>query len=212
MSFLKSVLFGCEGSYNIFGTPVTFERELPSDWTRNPPDLKGVDLISQLASKCINSNAFRLVTQGYIHLFIHEMSHALACKFVVGLNAKVTIFTSACVSRARFPQEMFSVEAWRQTFVSVAGPIGNIAFCACKLVVATRFKKYLSWPLALVLGSGAVIWMCGELLYAYTSASKKDGGDFGKIACHGNTHLALASTALIGQLALGTFAAIKLSD
>ena len=96
-----------------------------------------------------------------------------------------------------------------QTVISIAGPMGNVAFSTCKLVAATALKNYLPWPIALTLGSGAVIWMSGELLYAYVSALNRDHGDFGQIACCGNTHLALASTALISQVALGIFAAIK---
>ena len=46
MSFLKSVLFGSEGSYNIFGTKVKFQNELPSHLT--PPSLDGAGVISQL--------------------------------------------------------------------------------------------------------------------------------------------------------------------
>jgi len=37
----------------------------------------------------------------------------------------------------------------------------------------------------------------------------RDAGDFDKIARRGDTHLALASTALVIQAALGIFAAIK---
>lgn len=87
----------------------------------------------------------------------------------------------------------------------------DIAFSSCKLVAATALKSYISWPVALALGIGAVIWMSGELLYAYVSASNRDHGDFGCIARRGNTHLALAGAALASQCALGIFAAIKLA-
>lgn len=209
MSFFKSILFGCEGSYNIFGTPVKFQNELPSHLT--PPSLEGAGLISQLAFKCINSNAFRWITQGYTHVFVHEMSHAVACKVLVGQNSEVDFFTSLCMGKNALPPAAVHASDWKKTAIEIAGPMGDIAFSSCKLVAATALKSYLSWPVALALGSGAVIWMSGELLYAYVSASKRDNGDFGYIARRSNTHLALASTALVSQVALGIFAAIKLA-
>ena len=208
MSFLKSVLFGADGSYNIFGTKVKFQNELPSHLT--PPSLDGAGVISKLAFKCINSNAFRWITQGYTHVFVHEMSHAIAYKVLIGQNSEVDFFTSLCVGKNAPPPAAAYASDWEKTIIEVAGSMGDIAFCTCKLVAATALKSYLSWPIALALGSGAVIWMSGELLYAYTSALNRDAGDFGCIARRGNTHLALASTALVSQVALGIFAAIKL--
>lgn len=209
MSFLKSVLFGSKGSYNIFGTKVKFQNELPSYLTL--PSLNGAGIISKLAFNCINSNAFRWITQGYTHVFVHEMSHAIACKVLTGQNSKVDFFTSLCIGKNASPPAVTYASDWKKTVINVAGPMGDIAFSTCKLVAATALKSYLSWPVALALGSGAVVWMSGELLYAYVSAANKDHGDFGKIASRGNTHLALASTALVSQVALGIFAAIKLA-
>jgi len=60
-----------------------------------------------------------------------------------------------------------------KTIVDVSGPLGDIAFSSCKLIAATALKNYLFWPIALALGSGGVIWMSGEFLYAYISASNK---------------------------------------
>lgn len=207
MSFLKSVLFGSDGSYNIFGTKVKFQNELPSHLT--PPSLDGAGVISKLAFNCINSNAFRWITQGYTHVSVHEVSHAIVCKALTGQNSEVNFFTSLCIGKNNYPPALSYASDWKQTMVDISGPMGDIAFSTCKLVAATALKSYLSWPVSLALGSGAVIWMSGELLYAYVSASNRDYGDFGCIARRGNTHLALASTALISQVALGIFAAIK---
>jgi hypothetical protein len=207
MSFLKSVFFGSEGSYNIFGTKVKFQDELPLNLT--PPSLDGASVISKLAFNCINSNAFRWITQGYTHVFVHEMSHAIACKALTGQKSEVNFFTSLCIGMNEYPLTITYVSDWKKTVIYAAGPMGDIAFSTCKLVAATALKSYLSWPVALTLGSGAVVWMSGELLYAYVSAANKDHGDFGKIASRGNIHLALASTALVSQCALGIFAAIK---
>jgi hypothetical protein len=208
MSFLKSVFFGYEGSYNIFGTQVNFVNEFPQHLT--PPTLDGAGVISQLAYKCLKSNAFHWITQLHTHSFVHEMSHALACKALTGQNSKVNVFYKRG-GLIQYPPAARNSSDWKSTVIDLAGPMGNVAFSTCKLNAATALKPYLSWPVSLVLGSGAVIVMSGELLYAYVSASKKDHGDFGFIARRGNTHLALASIALISQCALGIFTAIKLS-
>lgn len=209
MSFLKSVLFGCEGSYNIFGIQAKFENELPSRYS--PVSLEGAGLISKMASKCLNSKVFRWITQGYTHVFTHEMSHALACKLLTNKNSTVHVIKSICEGITIHPTELVCASDWKNTIVDVAGPLGDIVFSSCKLVAATALKNYLSWPIALAMGSGGVIWISGELLYAYISASNRDSGDFGKIALRGNTHLALASTALVSQVALGILAAVKLA-
>jgi hypothetical protein len=208
MSFLKSVLFGYQGSYNVFGIQVKFENELPPDFIRPNSNLNGAGVISQLAYKFFKSNAFHWITQLHTHVFVHEMGHALSIKALTGQNSEVKIFYKRG-GVTQPPAALRYASDWKQTVVEAAGPMADIAFSTCKLVAATALKRYLSWPVALVLGSGAVMWMFGELLYAYVSASKKDDGDFGCIARRGNTHLALASTALVSQCALGIFAAIK---
>ncbi len=209
MSFLRSVFFGSEGSYNIFGTQVKFENRLPLDYPFI--SLHGAGLISKMAFKCLNSNAFRWVTQGYAHVFIHEMSHALAWKILTSQNSTIHISTSLCNGGTTHSNSSIKVADWKHTILGVAGPMGDIAFSSCKLVAATALKNYLPLPVTLALGSGGVIWISGELFYAYISASKKDAGDFGQIARRGNTHLAFASAAIICQIALGIFAAIHLA-
>lgn len=209
MSFLKSVLFGDEGAYNIFGIQVKFENEVPSHYSL--VSLEGAGLISKMALKCLSSDAFRWITQGYAHVFTHEMGHALACKLLTNQNSTVHVIKSTCEGGTTFPSGLVNMADWKKTIVDVSGPFGNIAFSSCKLLAATSLKNYLSWPIALTLGSGGVIWISGELLYAYVSASNRNAGDFGKIAGRGDTHLALASAALVSQAALGIFAAIKLA-
>lgn len=212
MFFLNSVLFGSEGSYNILGIQANFKKEEEKPWWCpfiSRPNVLGAGIIATVANECRSINLFRFITQGYAHVFVHEMSHALAFKLMTNQDTSIQVFTSTCTGSASLPTE--TLPDWKKTIVSAAGPMGDIAFCTCKLVAATALKSYLSWPIALALGSGSVIWMSGELLYACTSALKKNGGDFGKIASTGNAHLTLASTALASQCALGIFAAVKLA-
>lgn len=210
MAFLKSVFFGSEGTYHILGIEVRFEKELPAHY----PDLNldGAGFISKIASRCITSKPFCWISHAYSHVFAHEMSHALAVKAVVNQTSQVHVNTELSIGGTTYPRELREAASWKKALVSVSGPMGNVAYCTCKLVAATALKDYLTWPVSVVLGGGAVMWMSGELLYAYTSATYGTRGDFGQIASLGNTHLALASAALVGECALGVFAAIKLAS
>jgi hypothetical protein len=205
MSFIKSILFGCEGSYNIFGTSVKYKSD------NYNYSLKGAGFISQLASECINNNAFRLLTQSYVQVLVHEMSHVLAGKIFTGKNSNIVLYTNTCSAITSLPREFNELADWKKSVIDIAGPMGSIAFSSCKLMAATALKPHLSWPASLVIGSGAIMWISGELLYASVSASKKDHGDFGCIAQKGNTHLALSTTAILSEVALGIFLAIKLA-
>lgn len=208
MSLLKSVLFGSEGSYNIFGLQATFKNEFPPGFICPNANFHGAGIISQLAYKCLNSNVFHWITQFHTHVLVHEIGHALAIKIFTGYNSKVIIYYQRG-GMTEYPIETRYLSDWKQTVIDVSGPMGDIAFSTCKMVAAAALKSYLSWPVALVLGSGGLIYISGELLYAFVSASKKDDGDFGVIAKRNNTHLALASIVLISQCALGILAAIK---
>ena len=205
MSFLRSVLFGDAGSYNILGVQAQFEEKEP--WYFSPASLEGAGFITKAAISCINSNAFRWITQGYAHVFVHEMGHALPHQLFTHEDTMIKVFKSSCTGMGS-PIDN-SIPDWQKTIIFVAGPMADVAFCSLKLVAATALKNYLSWPIALALGSGSVVWMSGELLYAYTSVLNKDQGDFGYIARYGDTHLALAGAALISECALGIFAAYK---
>ena len=159
---------------------------------------------------CLDSNAFRWITQGYTHVFLHEMGHAIVCKLITGENSEVTVYKNSCRGVNLNCLTQPGLSDWEKTAVCIAGPMADITFSISKLIVAKALKNYLSWPVAIALGGGAIIWISGEMLYAYVSASKKDSGDFGLIARHGNTHLALASATLISQCALAILALVKL--
>lgn len=211
MSFLKSVIFGAEGSYNILGVDVTFEKSnSPSYSFASSTGGSGVlsiftKSLGYLADNCLNSNVFRVVTQGYAHTFVHEMGHALACRVLTDVKPKVRVFTDLCTGRTYVGDPGSLIDS----IICASGPLANMAFSGCKLVGATALRGYLSMPVAITIGAGAIVWMTGELFLASISASDKDLGDFGRIARYGSTNLTLASTALIGQCALGVLAACK---
>ncbi len=213
MSFLKSVLFGSEGSYNILGTSVIFEKSNAPVYAFILPEASGVfsvftKSIAYMATRCLNSYAFRILTQGYAHTFVHEMGHALATRILTDKKPIVRIFTDLCMGSNSIP-DLNGVSPKACSIIYISGPMANMTFCGCKLVAAAALQSYISTPVAVGLGTGAVIWMSGELFLAYVSASRRDYGDFGSLAQQGSRQLTLASTALIGQCALGLLAASK---
>jgi hypothetical protein len=210
MSFLKSILLGYEGSYNILGIPVTFE-------SQNPPSNSNQEGISaQFIKKCLSNNVFRWVTQAYTHTFVHEMAHALMSKSFPRRNffsqepntqviPKVKVFITTCEGKTE--ESLTGLIGWKKVLVCAAGPMVNIAFSSCKLVAAQILKSsYLTWPIAVALEGSAIIEISSELYYAYDSATKENDGDFGIIAREGSLFLGLASTALITECALGILA------
>jgi hypothetical protein len=207
MSFVKSLFFGSEGSYNILGVPVTFQKGLPNELTYPSRS----DLLSQIVRRCINNEAVRILTFTYAHVFVHEMCHALTCKLLTSQAGTVVFSANPFCACSEYPDEFQNASPWKQTVIAVAGPMGGIAFSTCQLVAAIALKSYISWPIALVLSAGAVLRVAGELIQASTDACSGKHGDFGGIRyCRGKIHLALASLALVTQCALGVFAAIKL--
>lgn len=208
MSFENSILFGSEGSYNIFGHHVIFKRDPPKNM--HFVTLDGAGIISDIAKICINSGAFRLATLGYAHLFVHEMGHAMAAKHFTNEDSDIAIYTGSGTASTFLPIGLNNISAWKNSTVEAAGPVADVAFSSCVLAGAAAMKDYLPYPVALTLGAGAVFWISGELLYAFVSASKRDKGDFGQIAARNKKHLAVATAALVSQCTLGVFAAIEL--
>jgi hypothetical protein len=204
MSFLKSILFGSKGSYNMAGIPISFENRYPC--SMNIDTLQGAGLISKVASQLLKNPYFHKLSQGYTHVFVHEMSHALSYRLLHDGNPSIFVFTDRCEGLTRFDSR---ASKWKTNVVNAAGPMGDIAFGFLKLIVAEALKNYLPWPATLFLKCSAIIWISGELLYIYTSIMNQDG-DFGEIAKCDKKDLAFAVAALAGECALGIFATTKL--
>ena len=80
-----------------------------------------------------------------------------------------------------------------------------MAFSSCQLIAGAA----LSGPAGTVLAGGGLLWMLGETVYAFCSATSLDKDDFGRIARRNPLHLGIASTALISTCAAGVFAAFQ---
>lgn len=209
MNFLNSIIFGKDGQYTIFGINVAFQKpdtdipyHKPSDSDLLPSFLNS---IQHIPLDFLNSRTFQVLTQGYCHVFFHEMGHCIASKFFANNQNKIDIFTNILGG--------YSKGLAQNSIVYLAGPMAGMTFSACKLLTVLALKTYLSTPIVLLLGTGSLLWMTGELLYAATSACGVNfgpidlTGDFGKIAENSSLHLALATAALVGEYALAIFVA-----
>lgn len=207
MSFsgLKSLFWGSEGHFEDQGVLVHFMDSItPSEPSNN--------LIAKLRHKILSNKWFQIAHQGYLHTYIHEMGHALACKQVIPDRSCVYVHpkcNGATMGYFDTPRFLNFQLQWKQSFVDAAGPLTQMAFASLRLVAAVALRNYISWPVAFVLGTGAVYHMMEELAYAAESSVSGDG-DFGSIASSSKTHLALASAALIGECALGILSASAL--
>ncbi|MBI5345910.1 MAG: M50 family metallopeptidase [Chlamydiae bacterium] len=211
-NFLKSVLLGSIGTYCILGTPIEFKKEyLPfSRKVYSPEELK---FYNSNAGRLITQGFFLITTQGYAKVFVHEVCHAIAVKLLLKQNTKITIFTKGYSGMTESTTGLQEVSDWKKSIISVAGPMGSMAFSTCKLVALTALKSYIPRHVALTLGGGAIISMSLDLEKAYLGASSKckdDIRDFARIKRHGANHLAVASSVLVAQYALGIFVANKL--
>jgi len=207
MGILKSILFGSEGCYESKIANISFEK-LDRPGYSLIEGAKGSNFfhncVCYLAEKCLTSKAFILATQGYLHTLVHELGHAGTYKYFTTHAPNVTIITNHCSGfTSYFPRFYRSASPIKKTIMNIGGPMSNMIFSSTKLIAAAALKDYISWPVALVLGTGSVVWMSGELLYAFTSAYKQDQGDFGCIAERSKVHLVISAAALIGQYALG---------
>lgn len=218
MSFIKSLVLGCNGSYQFWGTDIHFltdnnaltENQDNSSEQRTSGMLLGS--IERILIRTLASKAFGISTLGYAHVLAHELGHALSYKLFFGGNTKVTILTDSCAGLTTRNDFFYSVDhPWKLTFFRLAGPMAGVAFSSAQVGLAILLKK-ITLPGAFILGTGGLLWIIGELFYAIHSIiTENETGDFYPIKLEGNPQFALASFALISQCALSAFALIKLA-
>jgi len=187
---INSLVFGSEGSYNILAIPVTFQKEHKTSSSKQPKYF----------------NIFFTITQGYVHVFVHEMSHAIMAR-LFGLHSRVVMLVDFCSGETAFG----STGPWKDVIILTSGCMGNIAFSTCKLALAIILKKYIAFPIYLVLNTGSLTWIITDLVYTFIMpVLQKNQGDYGQIARLGNGYLAVASIALISECTLAAFLLTKL--
>lgn len=222
MSFVKSILFGSQGNYNVLGVKVSFENNFSfggsfSNGLDLGPGFNASAAIRQPVGFFVvnfmslaKSHTFRVLTLGYLHVFVHEMGHALAAKILFGNSPQVSVF------RNPSPELGNTNNAGGRNYGSIgdsivhaAGPMADMIFSSCTIIAAIAFRTFISTPVTVCLVIGSVIWMTGEMCYAYASATKLTIGDFFYIRDNGWGHLLVATTILTATFAYGIFAATK---
>lgn len=216
MSFITSVLFGSNGSYNILGRKVSFEHGPSSEYSYASKVVKGPEVlnvfarsIGYLIDSCLKSPALRILTLGYAHSFVSAMTTSLVGGASIGERPEVRIFTNLCMGGA-IPMQEHRISPRQSSVICASGPMADMFFSGCQLTAAVALREYISKPVAVTLGAGALTWMAGHLFTAYATASNgNDNGEFAIIAKNGSSHLAVASIALVAECALGLLAAYK---
>lgn len=184
---------GAQGSYNMAGIQVHFTKETPHNI-----EVFDDSWFGRSISLLLGSSAFRFMTMGYLHVFIHEMGHALVAK-MQDQTPKVKVYTKTCqgITETETRQDI------RGTLMTLAGPLTSVVFESIKLMsataIATVIPGMVGMALGIGIGAGAAIWTFGELVYAFVGSS----GDWNDIAQIGWLHLAASLSALLGATLLG---------
>lgn len=214
-SLIRSVMFGDAGHYQMFGVSVSFRNthysQEAEEQLASSQEMKGLGVISKLASHCIQNKKLQALAMGNVHVLTHELSHALAAKLLTKFFVSVDIYPNDTSGTTNFPPAINDIQPWKRSVINAAGPLGDALFSSGQLMLAAAaLKTPCLKPLGIALGVGAVMWLSGELLYAATSAINDDEGDFGSIRDEGPGHLLAASAALVGVTALGILGAIRI--
>jgi len=209
MNFLKSIIYGSEGSYDFLGVPVKFEKmETHYSFSNKQKKSSLSKSIACLADLCVTSKSFAILTGGYTHCLIHEYGHAFTCKLLKRHVCGIRISSNSALGRTSMLCN--TLPSYQKSIIDTAGPFLGISYSCCKLISALALKKYISRPVAFSIAAGALIWILGEIFYALFSVIKKDGGDFGQIAKRGKVHVIAATGALLVPTTIGLTVGFKL--
>src|ERR1700738_3570679 len=101
VSLVQSLLTGTPGHYTVSGIKVRFK---PYNQRLYCCSNGGGRSLQRLADYCLHARVFQMLTLTPLHIFIHEMGHAVVYKFFTGLNAKVVVISNACSGYTSFPK------------------------------------------------------------------------------------------------------------
>lgn len=202
MSIWRSLLWGTPGSFEVLGVQTTV-KPVRFDSVEQAP--------SGLMQRFLESRICQVVTQGYLHQFVHEMGHALAAKWLLRGSGGITIYqTGGSEYQFRHSSRDQPLICIRRSAFLLAGPLADVVFSSSKLILAAAARDVIPAPVSLLLGGSGLLWIAGELSYAAISAIQRTNGDFGRILKQGKSHLCAASAALVGTAAAGIWAAARL--
>lgn len=208
MNFLSSICFGKLGNYRFLGIDVEFTSNAKVSFSFDGHiGLSPIRLLGYCATTCLNNKAFRLLSFGYLHTFVHEMGHALAHKILGSQSVYIKVDVSSCCGCTGGNSANGS--KFREFIGVIAGPVTDMAFSSIQLVAAAALRSYVGAPVAGFVAGGAIMWMTGELFYAFYSTVNQDNGDFGRISRMGILPFAAATAALVGTFAFGIFQSLS---
>lgn len=205
MSIIGSLFLGCEGNYNVFNTPISFEVSGHYMTSENS------HFFVSLTKETLHSYPFRITTLAFTHFFVHEMGHALANQMLFPMekyHSSIVIFTDQF---GAYTTRLKSNEGYKSSLVSLAGPLIDMIYSCTLLAAAVLIGKKVSKFAGYMLGTGSLVWILGELVYAFSSPIRNDIGDFAAIADNGIDHLLVSLSLLVSTCALGIFGSIKLA-
>ncbi len=220
MNFVKSLFLGYEGKFHIFGQEVNFKKAPNLATTTS-------NKYANLAIKTLNSS-FSALNLQHLHIFTHEMGHGCTNLLIDKISTyeplildlgdgqilklyqnkgtkKIDIFISGLGGGLADIHQHTTI---KKTLALIAGPMADVALSSIQLISASALNNYLPQPITFVLKYGALGWMLGEVCYVISSGLG-GWGDGGEIAHKGATPFLIATSALIGECALGIFAAMK---
>jgi len=87
MNFMKSVLFGDQGVYKVFGYEVQF-KEYEEDPNTNET------MVSKIADEVFSHKLIKMSSLGFSHVLVHELGHAIANKLAFGSDSKIEVYTN----------------------------------------------------------------------------------------------------------------------
>lgn len=163
MYFFNSIFFGTPGTYKIHNIEMTFTKE------ELDIDVFKQTWFGRCVNLCLGNSLFRFLTFGYLHVFIHELGHALASLLQGHKHVKIKISTNTCKGVTEW-QDFTKALIGPEFFTSIAGPLAGMTLETIKLIGAIALgvllPSFIGLPLEIAIGAGSVIWLLGELSYA----------------------------------------------
>lgn len=163
MTIISSLFLGNLGKYRILNINVDFAEQAEGEIFQ---DIFGKGRFSQLTKKVLSNRFVNIATLGYLHVFIHEMGHAMAAKMLGDSSPEIIVYRKTCQGVVRYTDYFYGK---KEILVSIAGPCLASCWETAKLTgsigLAALFPSFLGITAASLLGSSALFWLFGEMAY-----------------------------------------------
>ena len=163
MSLTLPILLGLETESNLNGIKINFNNQASG------VNVFGNTLFAKATGFLLGQPIVKIATFGYLHVFIHEMGHALAAQLCGDPSPSINVYTSTCRGDTRF-SEGAKFSRSQRLFITLTGPILSTIWEIVKLISAIGLAILLPSPigstLGLFIGVGSAFWIFGEVAYA----------------------------------------------